>query len=29
MRYNPLYYIVFGLIALFTGWVFMGVFLAA
>lgn len=29
MRYNPLYYIVFGLLALFTGWVVMGVFLAA
>jgi hypothetical protein len=29
MRYNPLYFVVFGLIALFTGWVFMGVFLAA
>jgi hypothetical protein len=29
MRYNPLYYVVFGLIALFTGWVIMGIFLAA
>jgi hypothetical protein len=29
MRYNPLYFVVFGLIALFTGWLAMGVFLAA
>lgn len=29
MRYNPLYYIVFGLIALLMGWMLMGIFLAA
>lgn len=29
MRYNPLYYVVFGLIALLAGWMVLGVFLAA
>lgn len=29
MRYNPLYFVVFGLIALLTGWIVMGIFLAA
>lgn len=28
MKFNPLYFVVFGLIALFSGWVVLGTLLA-